>query len=120
MNNWSKNKRKTQKNLGQEHINSKGKIVKKKMVKDGCSIEKCKLKCHLHINRENREDLFRNYWRMGDINMQRQFITRAVDKIATNRSYTKGNSRRKNTFVYHFLFHDTNAKVSCLFLLLSL
>ncbi len=110
-NSWMKNKRKIKKNLGQEHVNSKGKLVEKKRVKDGCSMEKCKLKCHININPESRENILKDYWKMGDINLQRQFITRTVEKRETKRSLTAGTSRRKNTFIYSLLVNDTKFHV---------
>ena len=87
-------------------------MLQRKQLKDGCMKDKCKFKCQEKVDKDTREMLFKNFWETGDINKQRQFITKTVDKVNTKRTYTKGGSRRQFPYCYSFLINDTKVKVS--------
>ena len=101
---WGKNVKKMKRNKGEEYINAKGKVVPAKCIRKGCG-QRCRFKCHANIDENMREMIFTGYWKMGDVNLQRGFITKTVTKI--ERHLKSGNSRRSNTFLYHFIIgHD--------------
>ena len=84
------------KNTGQLYINSKGKLVEAKQLRPGFG-ECCKMECKKQITNEMRRDIFSGFGKMGDINLQRNYITRTVKKSQCHRSFTK-EARRKNTY----------------------
>ena len=57
---------------------------------------------------------------MGQINLQRQYITKSVEKTIPARMRNKENSRRKNTYKYHFSMNDERVSVCRKFFLETL
>ena len=99
---WKQNERKMLKNTGKAYIGFKGKEVLSKTIGPGCN-EKCPKKCQQQFNGQ-REEIFSNYWKSGDVNIQRQFIASFVSKSNTDRVRTKNpTSRRKSTLYDSFL-----------------
>ena len=119
---WKKNKIKSSRNCGKEYISWKGKKQPARQIKEPCN-NKCRIKCVQKINEEERNILFKEYWELGDVNRQRDFIARYVtvnpkvrsrvrrskkigitaekDDAADSDSYDGNeNSRRNLTFIY--------------------
>lgn len=75
-------------------------------MKPGCGT-KCRFKCHSKFDQDASEKLFHNYWRLGDINRQRDSINTHV-KMSEKDRRTKGNaaSRKAATYQWYFEDHD--------------
>lgn len=72
---WKRNIDKKLSNKGQlyeSHCVSKT-MRKERQMKSQCN-ETCKLKYSFKFNDENRKELFSRFWKLGDIERQRQFI----------------------------------------------
>ena len=95
---WKKNTRKHDKNHGNAYVSSRGKLVFAKKVKHGCNI--CKKECQMKINNECRQKIFKSFWELGDVDSQREFISRTVRQVECKRS--KKNSRKQSSFSYSF------------------
>lgn len=100
-NNWVKNVQKNLKNQGKEYIiKSSLKVVKAKKVGVPCG-DKCRLKCFNKINYDQRTLIHNQYWKMGDINRQREFILRQISPI-TPKYRNHLNSHRSLNYSYKF------------------
>lgn len=100
---WKRNKVKKLKNSGCAYVGFTGRIVEEKSMGPGCG-EKCVKKCHEQFDASERRDIFSNFWKSGDINVQRQFILSCVTKRIPDRVRTKNpSSRRKFTLLYSFI-----------------
>ena len=75
---WKRNIAKRQKNSGMRY-NSLSDNTKRKnrVMKTGCS-EGCRYKCHKEISENQRENVFHEFWGLGDINRQRDYISSRV------------------------------------------
>lgn len=79
--NWKRNQCKKLRNTGQEYNSlSKGKRVPGRKIGLSCG-QKCRLKCTSKFSFEDREILFANYWALGDLTRQRNFIHRSIRPI---------------------------------------
>ena len=67
-------------------------------MKPGCG-PKCRLRCHERLLQHRREDLFHNFWRLGDINRQRDYIS---EHTVRDRKKLRNTSRRNFTLKYYF------------------
>lgn len=70
---WARNIAKRSRNTGKSFINHRGVKRQGRCLKKGCGV-KCRFKCHSKLSTELREDIFHNFWGLGDITCQRQFI----------------------------------------------
>lgn len=100
---WRKNKAKLLRNCGKAYISTSKsqKQMPERQIKPTCT-EKCTLKCYNKINEENRQLIFMNYWKMGDLDNQRQFINNHVTAIKPKYRYIREGSTRKD---YNHAFH---------------
>ncbi|XP_045491096.1 uncharacterized protein LOC123690980 [Colias croceus] len=94
---WRKNKAKLLRNCGKAYISTSKsqKPMPERQMKPTCT-EKCKLKCYNKINEEKRQLIFMNFWKMGDLDKQRQFINKHVTAIKPKYRYIREGSTRKD------------------------
>lgn len=62
--NWKKNVKKMKRQSGQEYINTAGKKVPKRELKNSCT--NCTLKCGNHIPEDERMKIFEYFWMLTD------------------------------------------------------
>ncbi|CAG9816238.1 unnamed protein product [Phaedon cochleariae] len=105
--NWRRNVIKRLKNTGKEYKNWKGNTVSGRKLKPPCP-GTCRLKCSMKWSETNRQDIFDDFWHLGDITLQRNFISKYVDyniksreRISIKSGEEHQGSRRQFTFVYH-------------------
>jgi len=67
-------------NLGVEHCNRNGKIIKEKKLKPPCT-DKCRLKCIEKLNNDVHITIFELYWGLGTHIRQCDFITKYVKVV---------------------------------------
>lgn len=98
---WKKNVTKRLRNSGKSYqMNSKtGKIANARKMKPPYHL-KCRLKCSQKLQEHDRQQIFSNYWNMGSLEKQRQFIASCIEKIQPKYQYTKENRRKFNSAFY--------------------
>lgn len=117
---WKRNKAKISRSLGEAYISSRGKEVAARAIGKGCSVQ-CRLKCQESFSQEDRQQIFSNFWSMGNTELQKQFVSKYVAKQQKARCYTNGSSsRRQFTYTYTLLKHDNTIKVCKSFFLATL
>lgn len=72
---------KRKRNLGLEYLNWKKNKVDSRSLKKPCDESTCRLKCTTKIDETKRKQIFDNYWSLGDINRQRDFIKNSMQEI---------------------------------------
>lgn len=105
---------KKNRNLGLEYINSQKKIVGPRSLKEESCNKTCKFKCSEAINSEARKAIFSNYWAMGDVTRQRDFINQCTTLIKPKYRYPceNCNSERKMRALNNaFYFVVDNKKI---------
>ncbi|KAJ8966939.1 hypothetical protein NQ314_003216 [Rhamnusium bicolor] len=120
--NWRRNIIKKSRNSGKSYMNWKGKQQQARELKLPCD---CRMKCREKISPDLRQNIFKEYWELADVNRQRDFISKFVDFKKTSRTrrrtHTADNvgennsneaecSRRQLTFVYH-LNNDSKERI---------
>ena len=85
---------------GEEYISPKSKtLVPKRQLQPRCNC-KSKWDCD-KVTDEDRTGLFSDYWGMGSLSLQREFICRHIDVTSTLQKTKGTDSRRKQTKAYH-------------------
>lgn len=116
--NWRRSVIKKSRNSGKSYRNWKGKVQPIRSVKLSC--QNCRMKCAEKITYDKRVVIFRDYWNLGDINRQRDFIAKYVQFKKKNRQRKRddGNaeessetSRRSFTYVYSLPVENDRVKV---------
>lgn len=96
---WKRNMKAAAKNKGEQYINASGIIVSPKVLKPPCT--NCRFDCNLKLNLEQRENIKKEFWAMGDKNRQREFIVRHTKVVTPLYSMKTPNSKRiKNNLAY--------------------
>lgn len=70
--------KKQKKNLGQQFINHRGKVIRGRQLKPGYN-QTCIRKCFENLTEEIRTQIFTDFWALGDHNAQVQFVSRFVE-----------------------------------------
>ena len=73
-------------------------------MKKGCG-HSCRYKCHSKFSEEERERLFNEFWILGDINRQRNFLSKYATKTR------KGKEGKRSAIVWSFPTIDSNQNV---------
>lgn len=99
---WSRNKLKRNIQCGQEHKSmSSDKVIlaKRALLKD-CS--KCPRKCNTNFDEEERNVLNKEYWKLGNIDLQRHYLSGLIDEKnkSTTRTASISSRRQKTRFFY--------------------
>lgn len=116
-----KKQNKLQKDQGKEYSTQvkKTKMPAKKLG-PLCNLSYCqhlKRDCY-KFDEESRQIIFEDYWSQGDIQRQREFVARHVEKTETLRKTAGVNSRRKLTFKYYLTLNGVRVNV-CRYLFLN-
>ncbi|KAE9542488.1 hypothetical protein AGLY_003349 [Aphis glycines] len=107
---WEKNVKKQLRNSGKEYnIGSNEKVIAAKIMKMPCN-DKCRLKCAIKISADERTVIHNNYWKLADINRQREFIIRHMCTINPKYRSPVGTNRSLN-YSYSFNIHNKEIKV---------
>ncbi|XP_068217595.1 uncharacterized protein [Palaemon carinicauda] len=91
-NNWKRNIRKKQKNLGKSYTKKNGKVVPAKEFKvvNKC----CSVGCFQSVSESDQRNGFTSYWSLGEWSMQTKFLWDHVQIKDTARKTVDGKSRR--------------------------
>ncbi|KAL4122399.1 hypothetical protein QTP88_014730 [Uroleucon formosanum] len=85
-----KNKRRQNRNSGTQYNSVNGKIIEGKTIKEPCS-SKCRSNCTKKISKDERNLIFKEYWKLGNLLRQREFKGRHVTRINPKHRYPKQN-----------------------------
>ena len=71
----------------------------------------CKAKLHCKdVSEESRKQIFTDFWNIGNLNVQREYISRMIEVSGTKRKSKGAQDRRKCTKKY-FLQVDRNQRL---------
>ncbi|CAG9571813.1 unnamed protein product [Danaus chrysippus] len=103
--NWCKVKAKLLRNSGKSYTGRTGKTVPPRKMGPSCK-DKCILSCSKKFTEQYRVQLFTDYWAMGSIQRQRDFLSACIEKLALKyRRITAQEPRKPNCAFY---LRDTN------------
>ena len=94
---WKKNITKRRRNQGKSYTAKSGKSVKARVMRKACG-HKCKFSCNNKFSEEAREKVFHQYWAIGDISKQRQFLIKFAQRKLKSRGSSENN--RKHSITY--------------------
>nr|CAH7766802.1 unnamed protein product [Callosobruchus chinensis] len=108
---WKQNKAKIKRNLGQAYksISSEKEVLARK-IKPPCST-KCRLKCFEKIGQSLREELFTKFWDLGDINLQRSFVSSCLVEVVSKYRYTNAENPRGFNHAFYFTLQNEKTRV---------
>lgn len=116
---WKKNVNKIKRNSGEAYI-SHGVLRPAKCVQEPCA-ENCKLKCRTLMTEEQRLAVFKHYWSLADLNLQRQFVAGSLEKVLPKYRYAREGSNRSINYAYNlWLNNDKRVRVCKMFFLNTL
>ncbi|KAJ8944554.1 hypothetical protein NQ314_009460 [Rhamnusium bicolor] len=120
-NKWKRNVAKKLKNTGQSYVSSTGKEVNGRRLREPCG-SKCRLKCRDKISLDDRGRLFQQFWEMGNVNKQREYIIRHIKSVSPKYIYKRVNPTRDRSEnkAYHFQVENKFIRVCRLFFLNTL
>lgn len=107
---WKRNQKKRAKCSGQAYKTTKGKEKRARQMGASCGV-KCRYKCKGKITEEQRARIFEQYWGLGDVQRQREFIAKNVCKVEKHRKPKAQGPSRRN-FSYHWTFDVENRKTT--------
>ncbi|CAG9791657.1 unnamed protein product [Diatraea saccharalis] len=111
---WNDRVNKTLKNSGKKYIGCRNKkeFPEKTMITTGCS---CKKKCGNLISSEEREEIFKSYYRLGDHERQWQFIVQHTSAEPIKRMTLDRKNNRIQSVKYYLPINNTKLQVCRLF-----
>lgn len=89
-----------------------------KQIKPPCNIDKCKYHCTEKIGTERRHELFNNFWNIGNLQNQRNYLLHCMRSIDSPHPYVR--ARRKLNQAYYFTTHGQKIRVCKKFLMATL
>ncbi|CAG9772069.1 unnamed protein product [Ceutorhynchus assimilis] len=128
---WQKNLAKKLRNSGEGYVslglvkNQDGSkhVVKKqrppRRLLPPCG-NKCKLKCSEKLLEDKRAKIFKDYWELGDIEKQREFISSNMKTVAPKYKYSNAENPRQPNNAYYFVVDDKNIRVCKFFFMATL
>lgn len=100
---WLSNKAKKLRNTGKSYISRSKtkKIIPARSLKPPCG-DKCKMECSTKIHEDCRKKIFANYWGLGDITLQRNFINSSTKAIVPAFRFSGKEKPRGYNNAYYF------------------
>lgn len=112
---WKRNVRKVKRNSGESYVSNNG-IVRpaRNVLKEPCG-EKCRIKCNNRFTVADREQLLKDFWKLGKLSSQREYIVQHLAEIETKYGKKEGERKRRLNFSYNFYVNGELRKVCRLF-----
>lgn len=107
---WKKNKAKFLRNQGKEYINVNGEFQQKKELKKGCG-DFCRMKCTQRISEENRMQIFQNFYKIGNQNLQWAYISNLITCYKKKVCRNSENSRKTESRKYFLSYGKDNKEI---------
>jgi len=109
---WKCNVRKRLRNSGQSYTDRCGAQKSRKVMKPGCGL-KCHKHCHQLISLDDREWLFHDFWQLGNLSDQREYLVRhVIRKPVKSKSKNSPNHNHVKKFSFHYSFVVKNTTIS--------
>lgn len=106
-------------NRGQAYTRPKSKrLVPSRSVKSACT--NCRLKCSQRLSADNRTELFNNYWKLGNIDLQRAYIRSCMAEINPKYRYVRSHNSRRLNHAFYFTIADHKYRVCKTFFISTL
>lgn len=104
-----------------ERLTSPRARLKKKLKKElkPAYKDNCRLKCKTKINENERLQLFKKYWALGDLTQQRDFLASQMLAINPTYQYIKEGSNRIPNHTFYFEVNEKRIRVCKEFFLYS-
>lgn len=109
--NWKVHQQQTKRQKGEEYVNSKGKLIPKKMIKNKKNCEKCKYKCTTKICENERQLIFKHYYSLDRLRKYDFILKFTSDGEIVRPTKTEKASRRKKAFSYYLEIKGDNIRV---------
>lgn len=107
---WGKNKRRQKINFALQYKSVNGKIIEGKTIKEPFS-SKCRSKSTNKISEDEKNLIFMDYWKLGNLSRQQKFISLHVTKIDPKHRYPKQNSNQSLNYEYNFKINGLQIQV---------
>ena len=114
---WARNVRKRLQNSGLEYTPSRGVIRRARAIGPGCRV-KCTKQCHSKIPADARLAVFHDFWQIGDVQRQRDFLGQHCKR--SNKIHGSKEGRRSKTITYTLTVNDQVVPVCKTFFLHTL
>ncbi|KAL4711225.1 hypothetical protein ACJJTC_019066 [Scirpophaga incertulas] len=116
---WQRNQQKKARNSGKEYKrNTKDeKLRPERKMKQPCT-EKCRIKCAMKFTEEERVQIFSDYWALGDLSKQRQYIANSMKTIQSRYQYVRVGGtrpRRQSNNAFYFRLDGKDIRVCKVF-----
>lgn len=105
---WKDNKAKKLRNCGKSYQSRSKKTVPARCMKPVCS---CRLKCFDNITENSRLSIFENFWRLGNIDLQRSFIRACMVEVKPKYKYTNSAKPRQPNNYFFFTIDGSKIRV---------
>ena len=92
------------------NVSRTGKTHRNRVLKSGCG-DLCRNKYKTQITEDERAQIFHNFWKMGCLTQQRQYLCNTVQKNEKKTTIIKPGSRRSSTYEYFLQIQEKNVKV---------
>lgn len=106
---WTRNIRKKKRNTGQAYVTSRGMYMPVRKVLPPCGLI-CRFKCTTKLTETFRKEINERYWKIGDINRQREFISRHMEDVFPKYARKLPGSNRGTNKAFYFI-NDEGAKI---------
>lgn len=107
---WKRNIMKKKREAGEEYLNMKGELKRKKVVQTGCEAT-CNYNCSTRFSNNKREEIKAQFYSLND-DQKYKYYNEYTERKQTERKRTqKETSRRKYSFVYYFPNGKTKERV---------
>lgn len=109
---WKQNKAKRLRNHGEDYVSQSKtrKYIPSRCLKMPCT-DKCRLKCTEKICTEERYEIFREFWDLGDLEKQRMFINSCMVDIQPKYKYTNAEKPRAPNKGYYLTVNNRRIRV---------
>lgn len=108
---WKLNIRKEKREHGKEYCNTKGKVMKRRDVRNETCRPNCCFKCTEKITEVDRKLIHRQFWQLSD-SKKPHFFSKYVKNVKPSRKRTKAeNSGKQNVFQYYFEISSDTTRV---------
>lgn len=91
---------KAKRNVGEEYIARGGYVRPARHLQEPCDVDKCYQKCTEKFTDDQRMEIFKYYWNLGDLTLQRQFIINSMHRVQPKYRRPKDGSKRSLNYAY--------------------
>ena len=117
--NWGRVKAKMLRNTGKSYMSRTGQIVRARKMGAACT-DKCILSCTKKVSEDYRIQLFTNYWALGSLQRQRDFLNSCIETLVLKYRRITAREPRKPNSAFYLMKEDQKIRVCKTFLINTL